>query len=147
MLVIGVLSYVFFSLVTIPLVSPAHGGCTDERRPEFAWGGMQGDFVLLLDQDPDFGSPVMEEVAGNSYRPGEELEFGKYYWKVRSGPISSGVGEFTLDSSVVVSREDKSVRNEGNVELVVHSMTGAFLLGVGESLEISEDEDVVAEQS
>jgi hypothetical protein len=147
LLVIVTLSYVFINLVTIPLVSPENGLYTTDREPEFAWGGMQGEFVILLDDDPDFGTPITKEVTGNSYRLGDSLDFGTYYWKVKSGWIASGVRELTVGSSVVLAREEREVRNEGNVDVLLHRITGAFVLDVDESIEIEGDEDVKAEQA
>ena len=147
LLVIAVLMILLANLVTIRLVSPENGIRTTERMPEFEWGGMQGDFVILLDDDPDFGSPVKEEVSGNAYIPGEELEFGTYYWKVESGGMGSDVRKFTIDSSVVIGRDESEVRNEGNTKILLHSITGAMVLDVGSSVEVGEEEDVKAEQS
>ena len=147
LVVIVTLSYVFINLVTIPLISPENGLYTTEREPEFVWSGIQGEYVIFLDDDPDFGTPVTEEVSGNSYRFGDVLDLGNYYWKVGSGLITSEVRELTIGSSVVLSREENEMKNEGNVNLLIHRITGAFLLGVEESIEIEEDEDVKAEQA
>jgi hypothetical protein len=147
LLVIGVLSFVFLNLVTIPLISPRDGIYTTERRTEFSWGGMQREFVIFLDDDPDFASPFTAEVSGNSYRLGKDMDFGTYYWKIESSGMSSSVREFTVGSSVVLAREENEVKNEGNVDLLLHRITGLFLLGVDESLEIDGDEDVKAEQA
>lgn len=147
LVVIVMLSFVFVNLVTIPLISPETGLYTTERKPEFNWGGMQGEFVIFLDEDPDFGTPVTEEVSGNSYRFGDVLDLGNYYWKVSSGLVTSEVRKLTIGSSVVLSREENEAKNEGNVNLLIHRITGAFLLDVNESIEIEEDEDVKAEQA
>lgn len=145
--VIGMLSFLFLNLVTIPLVSPENGLHTTERRPELVWGGIQGEYVIFLDDDPGFGTPVTKEISGNSYRLGEDLGFGTYHWKVVSGLVASEIREFTVDSSVILARKEEAVRNEGNVDLLIHGLTGAFVLGVNESLEIGEDEDVRGEQA
>ncbi|UCC91578.1 MAG: hypothetical protein JSV39_04700 [Candidatus Aenigmatarchaeota archaeon] len=144
--VIGMLSFVFVNLVTIPLVSPENGLYTTERKPELVWGGMQGEYVIFLDEDPGFGTPITKEVSGNSYRLGEDLGFGTYHWKVMSGLVASEIREFTVGSSVVLARKEKEVSNVGNVDLLIHRLTGAFILGVNKSLEIGEDEDVKGEQ-
>lgn len=147
--VIGILTFVFINLVTIPLVSPENMAYTNDRRPALSWGGMQGEYVLYLDDDPQFRTPLEAKVGGNSYAPGSDLDFGTYYWKVESGPFSSGTGMFTLGSSVVLSRDEETVRNEGNADLKLSGlgrMTGFFILGVNETLEIGRNENVVAEQ-
>ncbi len=146
LLVIGVLSFVFINLVTIPLVSPENGLYTTERKPKFAWGGMQREFVIFLDDDPDFTTPLTREVTGNSYRFERNLDFGTYYWKVVSAGIVSEVRKLTIGSSVIIARKENEVKNEGNVVLLLHRITGSFLLGVNESLEIERNEDVNAEQ-
>ncbi len=147
LLVIAVLVFVLVNLVTIPLLSPNNGIYTTERRPLFSWGGMQGDFVVLLDDGPDFVSPLREEVPGNEYMPKEDLEFGTYYWMVESGVMKSGIRKFTVDSSVVIMRDDEEVTNEGNTKILLHSITGAMVLDPGSSVEVGEEEDVKAEQA
>jgi hypothetical protein len=107
---------------------------------------MQGSYVILLDDNMGFETPITVEVSGNSHVFGEEFDFGTYYWKVESWPFSSEIRRFTLGSSVVVSRTENNVKNEGNVGLLLHSMTGAFVVGVNESIEIGAEEDVKAEQ-
>jgi hypothetical protein len=145
-LVIGLLVYLLANIVTIPLVKPADGAYTTERRPEFVWGGLQRDFVVFLDDNPDFASAFTAKAAGNAFRFVNDLDFGTYYWKVQSGMFSSGVGKFTVSSKVSLSRREGEVRNTGNVGLVLSRITGSFVLGVDDSLEVEENEDVEAEQ-
>lgn len=146
LLVIGLLVYLLANIVTIPLMEPANGEYTTERRPEFVWGGLHKDFVVFLDDNPDFASAFTAKVAGNAFRFVNDLDFGTYYWKVRSGMLSSGVGKFTVSSKVSLSRTESEVRNTGNVDLVLSKITGSFVLGVDDSLEVEESEDVRAEQ-
>jgi len=149
LLVIGLLAVLLINLITVPLVSPQHKTYTTERRPEFAWGGMQGEYVLFIDDDQKFKTPVTAEVSGNSYIPAKGLDFGTYYWKVQSGLVSSEVRRLTIGSSVILSRSGNGVKNDGNAELSIHapSITGAFVLGINESVEIGERENVTAEQA
>jgi hypothetical protein len=144
---IGILALLLFNLITIPLLSPDNSSYTTDRRPEFSWGGIQGEYVILLDDSPDFAAPLTAVVKGNSYKVAQDLDFGTYYWKVESGPISSGIGKLTIGSSVMLSRSQQAVKNEGNVELKVGRMTGFFILGVNESAKIDGDENVRAEQA
>jgi hypothetical protein len=148
-MMIGLLAVLLANLVTIQLVYPNHRLATSERKPVFRWIGMQSDFTLSLDDNKGFSSPATFEVDGNSYAFASELEFGTYYWKVESGPFSSGTGKFTVVSSVVVSRNESNLKNEGNVPLSVQapSITGAFVLGVEESVDIGAGENVKAEQA
>jgi hypothetical protein len=149
LMVIGLLAVLLVNLLTVQLVYPNNRLKTTDRKPVFRWIGIQSDFTLSLDDDPGFASPLTQEVASNSYALTSELEFGTYYWKVESGPFSSGVGRFTVISSVVVSRNESEIANEGNTPLLLGSpsITGAFVLGVNESVEIGEDANVKAEQA
>jgi hypothetical protein len=146
LLVMGLLVYLLVNLTTIPLIGPEDGVYTTERRPEFVWAGMHEQYELLLDDDPDFGSPFLTKVSGNSLRFVNDLDFGTYYWKVNSGVFSSGVRKLTIGSSIVLARGDNEVKNEGNTDVFLHRLTGSFLLGVDESLEVGEEENVKAEQ-
>ncbi len=147
--VISLLALLLASLLTIQLASPSEGLRTADRKPLLSWKGMQGEFVVSIDDDPGFASPATARVAGNSYAPSSELGFGTYYWKVESGAISSGVGTFTVASSVIVTRNESGVSNAGNAEILLSgpSFTGAFVLAVNESAEIGENENVMAEQA
>lgn len=147
LLVIAMIAFFMLNLANIPLISPADGAYTTERNPEFAWGGMQGDFVVSIDDDPGFGSPITMKVTGNSHRLVEDLAFGTYYWKVASTNAESETRSFTVDSSVVVSRGEEDLTNEGNTEILVHTFTGAMVVGIGDSIEVGEDDNVKAEQA
>lgn len=144
-LVTGI-ALVAFSMAFINLLSPGNGECIGDRKPELRWGGMQGTFTVLIDEDPGFGSPLREKVVGNRYIPEDELDFGTYYWKVESGRIESGVGKFTVSSSVVLGRDAGKVSNQGNADVLLRTVTGSMVLKTGDSIEIGEDEDVKAEQ-
>lgn len=144
--VIALLVFLLVNIMGIPLIEPVNGIYTTERRPEFIWGGLHKDFEILLDDDPGFGTPFSSEVSENSFRFGNDLDFGTYYWKVRSGVFSSGVRKLTVGSSVSLSRAGSEVKNSGNVDVVLHRITGSFILGADESLEVGEDEDVEGEQ-
>jgi len=143
--------------VSIPLLSPVNGWAGTERQPELAWGGLQGGFVLMIDEDPGFGSPVTREVDGNSYSPQEPLEFGTYYWKVVSAEgASSATGMFTVVSEVEVERLGSQLRNTGNTDIMLErEMPGqdagnirlsGLLVGIGEAVEIGGTENVIAKQ-
>ena len=145
--VIALLAFVAFNFISIPLISPENGAYTTERNPEFLWGGIQGEFIVLVDDSPDFSSPFVWKVPGNTYRPSDVLNFGTYYWKVQSKNAESKVRKFTVESSVVLARDSESVKNEGNTEIMLRSITGAMVVGVGDSVKIGEEEDVEAEQA
>lgn len=139
-----------FNLATIPLLSPA--GQTADRTPEFSWGGAQGNFILMIDEDHAFGSPDVADVSGNSYIPSRPLEFGTYYWKVLSpAGISSATGMVTVVSEVAVERGNGWLRNSGNTEIILESqpdsegMTG-MLVGIGQTVGIGSG-NVTAKQA
>lgn len=147
MAVMGILVMLLYNLASIPLLSPGNRAYTTDRRPEFSWGGMQDEYVIYLDDSPDFASPITAMVTGNSFKVGSNLDFGTYYWKVESGPLSSGVSKLTVGSSVILSRDQQTIKNEGNADLKVDHMTGYFVLKANESAEIGEDDNVIAEQA
>jgi len=149
--------------ITIPLLSPAYGLESTKTQPEFAWGGLQGHagkaFIFMVDENPDFSSPITKEVEGNSYRPEDPLEFGTYYWKVVSPECAtSPTGMFTVVSEVAVERENGRLKNTGNSAIALEAhmpgrdpgssarlgLTG-LILGINESVDIG-GEDVTAKQ-
>jgi hypothetical protein len=142
---IALIIFVFAGVTSISLMSPIRGSATDDRTPEFSWAGLQGNYLLMVDDDPAFGSPLTYEILGNSFSPAKDLEFGSYYWKVVSNGIESEVNEFSILSTVQLSRKKETVRNTGNVDVLMKTITGAFLLGEDEVIEIGE-ENVTAEQ-
>jgi hypothetical protein len=150
LVVIGILSFLLLNLITIPLISPGQKAYTTERRPLFSWGGMQGEYVLYLDDNPAFTTPMTAKVESNSYSFDEDLAFGTYYWKIETGPLSSGPGKFTVGSSVILSRSENGIKNEGNTELKLSGISGAtgfFILGINEYVAIEGHENVKAEQA
>lgn len=143
---IAVIIYFIIGFATISLVSPVRGEATDDRRPALGWFGFQGYYTVMIDDDPSFTSPVIMETGKNSARPENDLDFGKYYWKVKSNGIESATGEFSVVSTVQLSRSREEVKNTGNTNIWLNSITGAFVLGVNESVDVNEEENVTAEQ-
>jgi hypothetical protein len=156
------------NMVSIPLLSPSTDWETTDRRPDFMWGGLHGmlgtgkgtDFIFMIDEDPEFSSPLTKEVQGNSYRPEEPLEFGTYYWKVMLPErATSPTGMFTVVSEVSVKRDQGRLTNTGNSGIALATtssgrepagstrpgLTGLFL-GVNQTVEIGGNEDVIARQ-
>jgi len=128
---------------------PADGTVTDDRTPVFSWDGTCGGCTLLLDDNPSFSSPLSFRVSGSSFSPGQELDFGRYFWKVRSGPFETLPMALEIVSTVSLSRlEAESVTNSGNTPVTLQSsgITGAVTLAVNETIEVSEEDDVIAEQ-
>ena len=152
------------SMFSIPLLGPSWGTATTERRPVFSWGGfrLQGSvgYIIMIDEDMEFTSPLTKEVQGNSFRPEEPLEFGTYYWKVLLPErATSPTGMFTVVSEVSVERDEDRLLNTGNSGIALETikpgrepgsstrpgLTGYFL-GVNQSVEIGGNEDVIASQ-
>ena len=152
LIVIGLAAASYMSLYSIQPLYPLNDMVTDSRTPTFTWSGHMPGYELLIDDEPGFGSPLSFEVAGNSYRMRQELAFGTYWWKVRSGEAESRPMRFDLVSNVALSRLDPGmIRNSGNTGLLVHrsglaGVTGAATLAVNQTLEIGERENVKAEQ-
>lgn len=156
------------NLVSIPLLAPSTGIETTNRRPELVWGGLQASlnldchthFIIMIDEDPEFASPLAKEVQGNSYRPEEPLEFGTYYWKVLMPErAASPTGMFTVVSEVSVERDQGRLKNTGNSGIALATMSNGRepasstrpgltgqLLGINQSIEIGGNEDVIAWQ-
>ncbi len=162
-----ILIALLINMISIPLLGPADGLETTERRPEFSWGGLSGTgmFTFLLDEDPAFGSPVVEMVAGNFYQPETSLDFGTYYWKVISPEgISSATGTLTVVSEVAVERGNGWLKNAGNTDIflerriperetdslnqsdkAVQPVTG-MVVGIGQTIDVGGNENVTASQ-
>ncbi|MEM5871722.1 MAG: hypothetical protein QW051_02505 [Candidatus Aenigmatarchaeota archaeon] len=143
-----ILIMVFINIVSISIILPANNAVITERRPTFLWSGLQGEYIFYLDEDPFFKTPITAKVKGNNYTPEKDLDLGIYYWKVESKPFSSEVAKFNLVSSIILSRKENEIKNEGNTPLLIRSSgyTGAFVLGINETMKIGREENVFAEQ-
>ncbi|MCK4714562.1 MAG: hypothetical protein KAT35_03230, partial [Candidatus Aenigmarchaeota archaeon] len=122
---------------------------TDDRTPLFEWSGWDDSYELIIDDDPDFSTPMVFKVTGRTFVPSKEFDFGSYWWKVRTEEGESDPKTFTIVSKVEISRmEPVRIVNTGNTDLFVHSsaVTGAFTVGVNETLEVGEEDNVKAEQ-
>lgn len=144
----GIIIVAALNLFTIPLFEPLDRSVTTDVRPSFSWGGFQKSYEIMIDDNPEFTSPVAENVSVNSYIPDENMEFGTYYWKVASleSGISSPVRSFTIDSEVALERSGKALTNAGNVGIKLVRLTGSVSMKVNESMEIGGNEDVRASQ-
>jgi uncharacterized repeat protein (TIGR01451 family) len=86
------------------LASPGNGSKTGDRTPTFAWEAADGAdmYLVQVDTDPDFDSPIEQRVETTSYTPVAALEFGTYYWRVQaSGPC--GTGSWSLIWTVTIT--------------------------------------------
>jgi len=139
------------NLFYIPIRAPM-GDETTDRKPVFSWGGLQGAVTFMLDEDPEFGSPVTKEVEGTAYTPESPLDFGTYYWKVVSPDgLSSPTGMVTVVSEVSVSRGDGWLKNTGNTPISLERETTGGLtgmvVGINQTVGIGNDENVTARQA
>jgi len=147
--VVAIAVFAYLQAGAVAAVRPLSGMVTDQRSPTFEWSGPSGSYEVLIDDDPGFGSPMSFSASGNSMRLPQELEFGTYWWKVRSGDAEAGPSVLTVVSSVALSRPAPgTLVNSGNTELLLFrsGMTGAFTLAVNRTMDIGGEESVKAEQ-
>lgn len=150
-LIVGLL----LSNLGVLLVSPIDGFESFEREVVFDWSGWGKEYTILLDDDDDFNSPIIKKVTGNFYVV-DDLEIGKYYWKVQKEAVESHVRSFEIKSlvglDVVEDDEEIILRNSGNVDETIsatNSITGQVVFDVdyGDEVEIEKGNwEVVAKQ-
>ncbi len=104
----------------------------------------------MIDDNPDFTTPIVIAVRGNKYFPKEDLELGEYYWKVK-GFRESNVQKFTVTSKVSLKREeDENIKNDGNTRLklgINPGITGAVILDINQTIKLGKEvEEVTAKQ-
>jgi hypothetical protein len=139
----------FACMLCVQPLYPFDGISTGDRTPVFRWSGWEREYELMIDEDGSFASPLTFRVTGTTFEPEEELDFGTYWWKVRTKESESEARAFTVVSTVALSRPERgAVVNSGNTALLVHvsGLAGAVTLAVNESLETKEDDYVKAEQ-
>ncbi len=124
-----VLFMIFF--VNIP-VSPEHE--TTLRHIKFDWIGLENK--AFIDSDIGFSNPF--EV-----KKGEiiVLEPGQYYWRISKIGAINGL---SIDSEVSIINKNGSVKNTGNVQILVEffkriGLTSKIVLDVDESKEMEGD--------
>ena len=127
----------FFLLTTVTTIEPY--GKIFERKPVFKWTGMPSSYTIMIDDNPDFSTPIIEEVKKKEYTPKNNLELGDHYWKVK-GIRNSKVQKFTIVSKVSLKREEESLRNDGNTKLKLNTqlITGAAILDINQTMKIDE---------
>lgn len=128
----------------IILLGP-HGAITDVE-PSFKWASPYGDVRLLVDDDLGFENPLVDvPVKGNKFTLSDKLDFGKYYWRVDSSGGSSLIGQFVLDSMIKMDVEEDKLRNEGNTDVAIDTVTGRTILEIGEETDLQEGENIVSQ--
>jgi hypothetical protein len=138
----------YLDMTAIHPMYPLNGAVIDERRPVFGWSGPSVGYEIFIDEDSAFATPMRFSTTSGAFVPDEDLDFGTYWWKVRSGSSESMPRAFTIVSTVALARPSGTrVVNAGNTALLLgRGLTGAVTLGVGEDIEIEEEENVTAEQ-
>jgi len=142
---IGILILIFLLIFTIPL-SPENNVITDVRNPRFTWLGLAPNYTLFIDEDPGFASPIEIAVTGNSYTLKQPLDFDTYYWKIDNGITNTSPMTFTVVSTIKVRRNETGLKNEGNVDILIEKITGAFILKINETIDVEVNENVTARQ-
>lgn len=120
-----------------------------ERKPTFEWLGLPTSYTIMIDNNPDFSTPITADVKGKTYTLEDSLELGEYYWKVK-GFRSSKVQKFMITSKVSLKREEEDLRNDGNTRLKLDfkpSVTGAAILDINKTIKLEkETEEVTGKQ-
>lgn len=138
---------VIISLNNLILISPKDDAYLFE--PELRWFNNFEGYALLIDDNLEFSSPYSVFVSDNRYNP--KLDYGVYYWKVRSRGRESETRRFTVVPLVEMERYREMVRNSGNVRLNLEFfndgvITGAIVADVNEDVNVSGYELVVGRQ-
>jgi hypothetical protein len=125
---VGIFLYVFAPRLDYP----PNEATFDQNDIQF---GLRNANVILVDDNPDFSSPVKIDV---SEIEGKDVVFdaGTYYWKAE-GVLGSSKRKFTITSNVglEIDEENSSLENVGNVPVNVTEETpdgekGLAIIGV-----------------
>ena len=144
---IGILIILLFIFTNQNLVQiyPENNSMTTERQPIFKWIGKANK--LIVDDNKEFVSPVIENVDSNPYKIKNKLNFNTYYWKL-IGTKNSSVLQFTVQSLVALKLNNESdlynVTNVGNtgIEVEIHQkkpflkITGSIILDENETKQL-----------
>ena len=137
----------FFILTSTTPLNPK--GEIFERKPEFKWVGLPTSYTILIDDNPDFSTPITADVKGKTYNLEDNLELGDYYWQVK-GFRNSKVQKFTITSKVSIKKVEEELRNDGNTRLTLDlkpSVIGAVILDINQTIKLEkETEEVTAKQ-
>jgi hypothetical protein len=122
-IVVGALSFVF--LFGPKMNYPSNNAVIQGRVVEF---GIRNAEVILIDDNPDFSSPVKIELE-NSDTTNIRFEPGTYYWKT-AGIFEGGVRKFVIPSEVGLELENSSLKNTGNVPVNISKRDEAGISGL-----------------
>lgn len=118
-------------VATPGLLSPSNGATFDNRLPTLSWTSVSGatSYELQLDTvNPPVATPLT--IAGTSYTPTNFLDFGTYYWRVRTiqGAYQSewsAVRSFTIASGTNAPPL-RGFYTSANVPLTWNRVSGAI---------------------
>ena len=98
-----------FVIDTVPptassLISPADGTITNDNTPTFDWSDVTGaeNYDLLVDDNPDFSSPVIDVTVPVSTYTTAELPNDNYSWKVRARDAANNVGDWSSTWTLLI---------------------------------------------
>lgn len=118
--ILFILLFTYFNNNLIIQIHPENNSIITERQPTFKWFGNANK--LIIDDNEEFISPLIEDVNGNSYQVKNKLNFSTYYWKL-VGKKETSVWQFKVDSVVALHLKNDSERynlsNVGNTDLDV----------------------------
>tara|TARA_Y100000310_G_C20485178_1_gene716541 strand:+ start:150 stop:629 length:480 start_codon:yes stop_codon:yes gene_type:complete len=98
----------------LTLIYPEHNSIIQNRNPTFRWTGHANE--IIIDNNHNFNSPIIENVVGNSHKINNKLNFETYYWRL-NGNTNSPTFQFSIDSFVALNSKNKNVTNVGNTDL------------------------------
>ena len=152
-LIILVTILISFSNNNLIQLFPENNSIITDRQPTFKWIGKANK--LIIDDNDEFVSTVIENVEGNSYRINNKLNFTTYYWKLL-GNKNSSVSQFRIDSVVALELKNQSnlynITNVGNTDLDVEvvgenrflgKITGSFILRLNETQQFNVKNKIV----
>ncbi len=89
------------------LLTPGDGVATSDNTPFFDWSAVIDSsgvtYYLLIDDSPDFSSPVAELTpTPSSYTPASPLGDGTYYWKVKAVDRAGNPGGYSATRTVTI---------------------------------------------
>jgi len=118
--ILVLLLFTYFNDNLIIQIHPENNSIITERQPIFKWIGKADR--LIIDDNKEFISPLVEDINGNSYQVKNKLNFTTYYWKL-IGKKETSVWQFKIDSVVALQLKNDSDRydlsNVGNTDLDV----------------------------
>lgn len=116
---------ILLTMMIYPLKPEIH---SKEREVKLRWLAIYKNYTLYIDDNKEFTSPMIIKTERKDYPI--ELEPGIYFWKIKSGKISSPVKKLALYSDVSIKVKDNSLENDGNVDLNIslETPTGAVVM-------------------